>query len=74
MNDTILSSGRDAFLIAIPFIGVLLACLLRVDELVAAPKPGGVKHRSTICGQDENGQPILCDPDGRPWVETRRRK
>ena len=38
MHDTILSSGRDTFLIAIPFLGLLLAALFRLDERFAAPK------------------------------------
>jgi hypothetical protein len=70
MHDAILSSGRDTFLIAIPFLGLLLAALFRLDERFAAPKKVGGPRRPP-CGLDLDGRPILCDPDGRPWAEPR---
>jgi len=38
MHDTILSSGWDTVLFAIPFLGLLLAALFRLDGCFATPK------------------------------------
>jgi len=70
MHDAILCSSRDTLLIAIPFLGMLLAGLFRLDELFAAPKKVG-RQRRPPCGLDLDGRPILCDPDGRPWRTPR---
>jgi len=75
MHEIILSSGRDALLIGIPFLIMLLICFLRLDEIFASSKQvGGRKYRRAVCGTDEDGRQILCDPDGRPWVEPRSRR
>jgi hypothetical protein len=75
MQDTILTSSRDIFLVGAPFIAILMACFLRLDEIVAASKPGKVKRpRRPICGVDDDGEQILCDPDGRPWLKPRLNK
>ena len=52
MHQTVLSSCLDNLVVAIPF--------------VVTPKkhPGNPRHP---CGIDENGDIILCDPDGRRW-------
>jgi hypothetical protein len=73
MYETILKSGWDTLLFAVPFISMLLIGFLRLDEVVAAPKrPAG--HRRAVCGEDEDGQAILTDPDGRRWDRGRHRK
>ncbi len=70
MNPSVLSSGWDTFLFGILFIGLLLIAFFRVDEIFAAPAPPSTRRRkSTVTGIDEEGEPILCDPDGRQWLE-----
>ncbi len=64
MNDAILSTGRDAYLVGIPLILVLLIALFRVDELISKPKKT-IKRRRPPCQMDEDGEPVLSDPDGR---------
>jgi hypothetical protein len=73
MHDAILNSGRDTFLIGIPFLAMLLVGFFRLDELIANPKKPG-KHQRPPCGLDLDGRPILCDPDGRPWGKPRLSK
>jgi hypothetical protein len=72
MHDAILGSGRDTFLVAIPFLGMLVVCFFRLDERFAAPKKTGRQPRPP-CGVDLDGRSILCDPDGRPWNNPRLR-
>ena len=66
MQDTILQSGWGNFLVAVPFVGILLVGLFRLDEIIAAPKRDRAVKRPA-CGCDENGRLLLSDPDGRPW-------
>ncbi len=73
MQETILQSGWGNFLVAIPLVGILLMALFRLDEIIAAPRHDRPVHRPTG-GCDENGNPLLSDPDGRPWsVPSRTR-
>jgi hypothetical protein len=66
MHDAVLQSGLANFLVAVPFVGLLMAALFRLDEIIATPKRArAVKRR--VCGRDENGRLLLSDPDGRPW-------
>jgi hypothetical protein len=73
MHETVLTSSRDALLIGIPFLIILLVCFLRLDEIIATSKPptNTKQHRRAACGVDEDGRTILCDPDGRPWRDGR---
>ena len=72
MHETIVASGWDSILTAVPFLGFLVASFFRLDELIATPKrPAG--HRRHPCGIDENGEAILCDPDGRRWPTRKSR-
>jgi hypothetical protein len=64
MHEQILSSTRDTLLFAIPFLGFLLMGLFRLDEVFYSPKRGR-QARRPASGFDTNGEPILCDPDGR---------
>ena len=66
VQDTILQSGWGNILVGVPFVGILLVGLFRLDEIIAAPKPARPVNRPT-CGCDENGHLLLSDPDGRPW-------
>lgn len=64
MHEQVLSSTRDALLFAIPFIGLLLAGIFRLDEFFVTPKRGHLPRRPPS-GVDIHGDLILCDPDGR---------
>lgn len=66
MYDSILHSNSDVVLFAIPFVGIFLLSLFRMDELVVAPKKKA-KPRRTGYGLGRKGEPVLCDPDGRTW-------
>jgi len=66
VQDTILQSGWQSFLVAIPFVGVLLMGHFRLDEIIASSKRERAVKRPA-CGYDEAGRLILSDPDGRPW-------
>ena len=71
MHETILTSGRDTLLVALPFIGMLMVGLFRLDELIVVPKEVKAISRRPG-GMDVNGEPIVCDPDGRVWKGRRR--
>jgi len=70
MDEAILTSNRDTLLVAIPFVAMLLMSYFRLDELIVAPDKAG-KPRRAPCGVDMDGEPILCDPDGRPSGNAR---
>ncbi|HUB00122.1 MAG TPA: hypothetical protein VMA34_17445 [Terracidiphilus sp.] len=70
VQEIVLKSGWDTFLIAAPFIGLLLATVFRLDEVFASNKRE-VRRRSALCGTDENGEPLFSDPDGRLWRSPR---
>jgi hypothetical protein len=72
VNETILNSGWDTFWVAIPFFALLVMSVFRLDEAFMTPK--GVRRRCRPGGMDRNGQPILCDPDGRPSWNGRAAK
>ena len=72
MYDTILMSGRDAFLVAIPFVFMLFLSVFRLDAAFARPRERA-SRRWSASGMNEAGGPILCDPDGR-LVEPQRPK
>ncbi len=64
MNGAMLTTGSDAYLIGIPLIIVLLIALFRVDELISRPKKS-LKRRRPSYQIDQNGTPVVSDPDGR---------
>ena len=69
MHDSVLQSGLDTLLIAVPFVGVLLIGIFRLDTIFAAPRQvAGMRRRPT--GTDKQGRMLLSDPDGRPWKDT----
>lgn len=65
LNETVLTSSLDAMLVAVPAFIVLLAGVFRVDEMIAAPRHPA-RGRRPSSGIDEDGRPMLFDPDGRP--------
>jgi hypothetical protein len=72
MHDTILISGRDAVLAAIPFVFILFLSVFRLDQTLARPRAEATQRR-LASGMKETEVPILRDPDGR-LVEPRRPK
>jgi hypothetical protein len=73
MNDFYLNSGLSTFVVAVPFVGILFAAVFRLDALFASSQPHTENHRG-FCGVDESGDPIMSDPDGKPWREQPRRQ
>ena len=73
MHETVLNSGWDTFLYAVPVLLMLFVGVFRLDELFVTSRQGSRRHRLAT-GTDENGQPMLCDPDGRPFRPRGRRK
>jgi hypothetical protein len=65
VHDAVLNSGWDTVLFAVPFLFMLAAVVFHVDEILAAPRQAARSRRASS-GIDENGQPVLIDPDGRP--------
>jgi hypothetical protein len=66
MNDPVLSCGWEAFVVAVPALILVALGVFRLDTILAAPRSGaGLAGR--VSGTDEDGEPLLCDPDGRPW-------
>lgn len=70
MQETVLQSNWDIFLYAGPLVALLLMSVFRLEEYFAAPKPA--RPRRPVSGMDSRGEPMLSDPDGRPWPRTRR--
>jgi hypothetical protein len=73
MHRMILSSGRDTLLVAIPFVVMLLITIFRLDEALSTSQ-GAIKRRRSVCGTDEEGEPVLRDPDGRVVTPRSPRK
>jgi hypothetical protein len=66
VQDTVLQSGWGNLLVAVPFVGILLVGLFRLDEIIASPRRHNAMNRPAS-GCDKNGNLLLSDPDGRPW-------
>ena len=73
MQGSVLNSGWQTALVAVPFLLLLFAGVFRVDELFVSQKQTVRRQRSAIT-IDEDGRPMLCDPDGRPSRQLRDRK
>lgn len=69
MQDIALQSGWETFLLAAPFVGMVLVGVFRLDEIAANPKRQRGR-RPGLTGNDENGRLLLSDPDGRPWADA----
>jgi hypothetical protein len=63
------SDGLNALLVAIPLLFVLVAFMLRADEVIAASdksrKRSDGKRKFAVAEQD--GKDVLTDPDGKPF-------
>jgi len=69
LQDIALQSGWETFLLAAPFVGMVLVGVFRLDEIAANPKhQRGLRPRLT--GSDDHGRLLLSDPDGRPWADS----
>jgi hypothetical protein len=64
--DPILNQGWETILYATPCILLGIAAVFRLDMLFLSPRSRSGKVR-VFPGNDENGQPVLRDPDGRPF-------
>lgn len=73
MLEANLKPGWDTILFSVPFLGMLMIGFFRLDTIFAAPRQDG-KARRPAAGVDEDGHPILSDPDGRTWRVTPGRK
>jgi len=70
VHESVLITGMDAVLVAIPFCLLLLVQFFRLDELVANSRRQRSNARS-FCGQDASGDLVLTDPDGRPATKPK---
>jgi hypothetical protein len=73
MREEMLKSGRDAFLVAAPLVLLLFIGVFRLDEVFGEARKAP-KTRRFGGGQDEDGEPILSDPDGTPVLPRRQRR
>jgi hypothetical protein len=73
MQEITLKSGWETLVIGVPLIGMLLIAFFRLDERFATSKPKLARERR-VCGQDEDGEAIMTDPDGRRWSKPLRRR
>jgi len=64
--DPILSAGWETILYAVPCVLLGIAVVFRLETLFLSPGSRSGKARA-FPGSDDNGQPILRDPDGRPF-------
>ncbi len=64
--DPYLSAGWETILYAIPCVLLGIALVFRLDSLFLGPRSRSGEARA-FPGSDENGQPVLRDPDGRPF-------
>jgi hypothetical protein len=67
MHEVYLTSTRDTLLVAVPFIAVLALAVFRLDGLFTSRK-GPTSRKRQPCGIDEQGEPLLIDPDGHPSI------
>lgn len=63
MSETLLISGRDMVLFAIPFLSPIFISQFRMDGL-AKPSKRSVNWGMQPCGMHSNREPIMRDPDG----------
>ncbi len=71
--DTFLHLDWVMILFAVPFVGLLLLSVFRLDERALAPGRMAI-HKRPAVRLDRNGEPLLCDPDGHTWSRMGRRK
>jgi hypothetical protein len=67
MHEITLASGWDTSLLALGFIAALGFGIFRLDVILFRPHHTTTQPRQSG-GTDADGEPILRDPDGRPWT------
>lgn len=68
MGSNTFFSGRDALLIAVPFLLIIFFTLFGLDKRLGLGKgqaSGSPQVLRPSRGIDENGEPIVRDPDGQ---------
>ena len=67
MFDPVVRSGWDSVLLGVPFVAMLFCGFFRLDEVFAAKGQAKStdRERRPFSGLDADGEPIVCDPDGR---------
>ena len=71
MFETDLSLNCDVVLFAVAFVCILIGSVFRLDELIVRPK-GASNQRKHLTDTDKFGEPVMSDPDGRPWRRPRQ--
>jgi hypothetical protein len=73
LHDIALQSGWETFLLAAPFVGMVLVGVFRLDEIATNSKRGQRPRFNGpgFNGNDENGRMLLSDADGRPWPDSK---
>lgn len=66
MQGMALQSGWETFLLAAPVVGMILVAVFRLDVIAA----NASRTYPRAPGNDENGHPLLTDPDGRTWTDS----
>ncbi|MGB8031483.1 MAG: hypothetical protein WCF30_17670 [Terracidiphilus sp.] len=69
MQGIALQSGWETFLLAAPIVGMVLVGVFRLDEIATNPGRG---QGPRLPGNDENGNVLMSDPDGRSWNDSPR--
>jgi hypothetical protein len=73
VHETVLNSGWQTGIVAVPFLFMLLAGVFRLDEVFVTQRQS-VRTRRPAARIDQDGQPMMCDPDGRPSRPVKSRK
>jgi hypothetical protein len=73
MHDMVLNSGRDALLFAVPSLSLLVISLFRLDSIFTGSRKT-MKPQRPGATLSQDGEEMLCDPDGRTWTKVRSRK
>ena len=58
--------GWEAFMLALPMIGILVWTIFRLDERFATSRRT-LGARRFFCEVEGKGRSFISDPDGRPW-------
>lgn len=66
LTDAVMSSGWDNLLLGLPFIALLFCGFFRLDEVFVSKGKVTDKPRRIFSGVGPDGEPMICDPDGRP--------
>jgi hypothetical protein len=64
--EAVLSSGWETLLFAVPFVGILLAGMFGLDQLMASARFRRRPIKQAI-SREGTRQPIYSDQDRKPW-------